>query len=305
MIRWLLVLSMICLFLAGCEGQQESIQTSIEIVPTNTTESEIEKENLEIEEQNLEIVFKYDCFNWDEIDLTYQPYKNQAEFESTVRDYIKGISEYTECEGWYLEYGNDINKCTITFRLLDSVSLGSLDNMGGMNFPPRKSSDNEIYTTIHINKAGFEAGNSCLAHELTHMICRSFNHPLTEGLAEYMERKIEGEKSEYYYLKFENVNDFLKGFYEPGTREYDGEEVFKEYENFKLDLMNSLPTLDSRFPYEAKGANAWYFFSESFVGYLIEEYGIEEFMYSIKMGKQKKTILCLTQKDTKKYRMTG
>lgn len=279
-IRRLLVLSMICIFLTGCEGQQESIQPSIDTEQTSTIELETEEESLEIEEQEFKIVFKYDCFNLDEVDFTYLPFKNQSEFENTIRDYIKGMTKYTGCEDWYLEYGDDIEECAITFKF-DSISFGSYDNLGGKTDPVRKISDNKVSTTITLNRSHFESGRTHLAHELTHMIFgATFSQPICEGLCDYLSRKYEGEKSSYFSLKCNTVNDILKGYYEPTIREYYSQEELREYELYKYELMNSIASMGTGYSYGLSGSEAsiWFNFSESFVGYLIEEYGIEKFM---------------------------
>lgn len=258
-LRWLFLLSITCFFLVGCTQQQECLET---------------------EKQDLEIIFKYDCFNWNDVDLTYLPFKNQSEFESTVRDYIKGITEYTGCEDWYLEYGENVEKCVITFKLLENISVGSFDNAGAKTDLIRKFSNSEISTTITFSKSRFESGMPFLPHELTHMIFNTVSsQSMCEGLCEYFNRKYAGENSEYFYVKCKSVNDFQKGYSEILINSI-GNETAREYENLKAAVMDSVGRMEKGYPYafSSTESSIWFALSESFVEYLIEQYGIEKFM---------------------------
>lgn len=279
----MLVLSMTFIFLAGCEGQQESIQPSINVEPISTTE-------LESEGQDLEIILKYDCFNWDEVDLTYQSFKNQSEFEDTIKDYIKKISEYTGNEDWYHIYGDNIKTFTITFRLLDNINMGTGLKAGAEANAVRHDTKNGIYTEISLNKALFENGIDCLAHELTHVICGiSISKLFTEGLCDNLARKFGVEKNQYFYLKYKSINDYLIGYFEHYYENYGDEELLKEYENLKFEIMNSIGDEGMGYADMSKGKNmsTWYAFSESFVEYLIDQYGIDKFMDFYKNAKTK------------------
>jgi len=227
------------------------------------------KQEKKSDAKNVELRFQYqhEDLIWDNVNLPYASFQNKEEFEAEVQKTLNEIVDITKLTNWQDKYGKNVEYCKIEARIADLNYL----NEGGSITWPTYDSDTGIYTKIMLDEELTAAGMEILTHELTHLVVGpGFSVSLNEGLSEYCSRKIKGTNSSISKV---GINDFLKNYCA-----YPGQNEFGTFEELKNSITTVIGTKDSNYPFGISGFRGllWYAYSESFVTFLIEQYGLEK-----------------------------
>lgn len=221
-------------------------------------------------EMNYEFYYLADY--WDAYDLSHSAIPNQEIFEALAVQYTSKIEALLDIHDWWAE----TNPNTDTIGINAQVGNG-----GSWSYPPAKISEDTVEITVILdldslkNRYGYDGA---LAHELTHTIAgASFSQSLEEGLCDYVQTQIgtnpyrlkpEWNKCEIWKL---NVNVIRQ----TGAVSTD-----------KLAEIQNYVGAAGGYPYGITTLNGalWYRYSEVFVTYLIDTYGLDKTVALIREG---------------------
>ena len=179
---------------------------------------------------------------WKEINGIDSRFKSPKSLLEEVDYYVENISSYLNLPNWYKD--NNLRKT-------NKIKISATDEGTRVS--------RGYVLELKINKRIFNKGYAPLAHELTHIIANGTLLSYTEGLAYYMQEKFGRNIS---YINFgAPIHPLAKEFIEKSNKDFI-EKVIKSQLDFN--------TIEEWRNYLILG--------QSFVKYLIEEYGIEKFM---------------------------
>lgn len=218
--------------------------------------------------RHIEFRLEYPQAMWQMTDLGYAEFQNQEEFEKKFYEAVEKIIEITGYKDWYKQYNPDMQYARVLIKIAD---MGYI-SVGGKCDRPSEDTTKGIFTTIYLDKKMIAVGGQILAHELTHFLCgTSFSFSLADGLAEYCDRAVTGRSSNYSSYP---IDDYLKAM----------EILYQEQEEFQEkiwhEVMDSVGRAGQFYPYENDSLRSplWYAYSESFVSWMIQTYGMENVM---------------------------
>lgn len=232
--------------------------------------------------KELNLEFYYVADYWDSYDLSKSAFPSREAFESAATQYMKEIEELLGIYNWWEKSG--VQADTLEF----SVEMGRIGH-SGTNYLG-KTSDKRLNSNLVLSLKALEAGHGAdalLAHELTHIMCGpSFSQSLEEGLCDYVNYRVgmvsyiwderpDWTRVETFKLLFPR---YLKAFSQ--------DEQDKILEKVGQEGGYS-------YGFETAYSRLWYFYSELFVEYLVEKYGMETTLNLIRNGE--------TQDDYVKY----
>lgn len=213
--------------------------------------------NLPASAESDETVSKYGRISnkqWDSIDKTYCGFDSAEDFLSDVDYYVEETCKLLgkpNLSDYYKEkYGKDV---VISFTMTQGVSNASLEYIRG----------EKVYFNVRYKQNFFEFGLAPIAHEIAHVIAHTGTSlSLLEGIACYVQEEIGKNPSAINWGM--DVTALSKFFL---ISEFD--EVYQ--------VIESVGRPDKRI---TTGTNrvVFYMLSNSFVRYLIETYGMENFM---------------------------
>lgn len=224
--------------------------------------------------RQIEFRLEYPQAMWQMIDLRYADFKNQEEFEREFYQDVEKIIEITGYKDWYKQYNTDMEYARVLIKMAD---MGYV-SVGGKCDIPSDDTVKGIFTTIYLDKDLIAVGGQVLPHELTHFLCgMSFSFSLADGLAEYCDFQVTGKSRNYSSYP---ADDYLKAM-EVSYQEHDG---FNE--EVRQEIMDSVGRAGQYYPYRDDSIKSpfWYVYSESFVTWLIRNYGMENFMHLYRDG---------------------
>ena len=292
----MLAVSLICCnILYGCG---KSNATSGNSIPDNNSTNAVHSNS---PSNQITYRFEYEFLSpkvsWEELDLSKTVYKNQADFEQTVVNYIGQIETITGISDWYTIFGKDTS--TITFKIIFRETVNG--SYGAYTHYGTDGTSNETVTTIAVSYSLFESGQPWLSHELCHfMFDRAFSQSIEEGLCDYLKHKIEGFENSYPSDNI-NIYDALIRYGEKSIYSSADEATINEYETFKNETFALIGYDERDYPYGMSGKKAmyWYGYSEAFVTFLINKYGMPEFMNFYKNAKTTNDYRLLGNSDYK------
>lgn len=196
---------------------------------------------------------------WNSANMENSVLKNREDFLAEAEYYIKVISEFLSKENWFEVYKDkhgDDYICNIVYRLTEGASHVEEGYLAYIYLIPN----------VYLNKDLIEHDLAPIAHETTHIIAPFYSSlSLREGLACYCQDKFGKNPSVFNYgidahaytnmLLIDKKEEFEKIFAVIGTAD---------------SLQNSYATGDSR--------SIFYILSYSFSKYLIDNYGITNFL---------------------------
>ena len=200
---------------------------------------------------------------WSVMDLSDTCFPTEDACEALAEQYIKEIETLLHIEGWWME----TNPNATVLEL--SIQIGSTPQ--SVTFSTvQKASETAVSGGILLSSSIAQKGSkdAALAHELTHLMGfmneTSFSLSLTEGLCDY----VQAEVGDYPYgeLDIQELTAYM---------------LRADFENAEVRAMEEaiiekVGMPDTGYPYgQGRELSFWYTMSQSFVRYLVEEYGID------------------------------
>lgn len=200
---------------------------------------------------------------WAAMDLSDTCFPTEEACEELANQYVKEIAVLLHMEDWWVE----INPNATVLEL--SIQIGSTPQSVTFS-TAQKASENSVSGGVLLSSSIAQNGgkDAAFAHELTHLMGfmneNSFSLSLTEGLCDY----VQAEVGYYPYgeLDIQELTAYM---------------LRADFENHEIraleeKVIEKVGVPDKGYPYGQGGElSFWYTMSQSFVRYLIGEYGID------------------------------
>ncbi len=236
-----LMIFMVCLLLISCQNKTEHEKTSID------------------ETKDIYYTAEMSIDTWDSANMENSAFQSRDNFNSEVKYYIEEISKFLSRENWFDVYkkkhGDDYI-CNINYKLTYGAS--HVEN-GYLAY-------DTLIPNVYLKKDFFEHDLAPIAHETTHIIVPfSSSLSLREGLACYCQDKFGKNPSVFNW----------------GLDVHTYANLYLVYTKEKFDKV--FPVIGStdklqRVYAEGNLREIFYILSHSFTKYLIDNFGIENFM---------------------------
>lgn len=229
------------------------------------------------EEKKLQIVFQYQMDYWDAYDLSGSSIPDQKEFEALAQSYIQETEKLLGISGWWEKINPGADTLILNLCITGETGSVSRASYG------KRALDNEVEAGISLGGMALTKYHSdgFLAHELTHvMVGPSFSISLEDGLCQYVQGTI-------------GLTSHMPGMKENGIA---FEQYFKTYHEYckisaeegaapkPQDIIDSVGKAGRQYPEGQR--MMWMMYSESFVRYLISQYGTDRTMELIIAGEE-------------------
>jgi hypothetical protein len=195
---------------------------------------------------------------WDNANMEYSRFKSREEFLVEIEYYIREIGLFTSRENWYTEYKGrvvvDDFICIVDFRLTDGVSNARQTVL---------TADNSLMPRIYLNQKHFEHDIAPIIHEITHVMFKNTSSSsFYEGFANYCQVKFD---------KGQSVADF------GGLNVHTHANMYLVNAPDMFDIL--LPLIgEERKENDSDLHSVFIILSHSYIDFLINNYGIENFM---------------------------
>lgn len=246
----LCVLILVMALLGGC-GQEEAVQ--------------------------LELLFQYKGNYWEIYDLSESAIPDREEFEKLTKEYIIEIQELLGLDQWWKEINPDADTLVVTLMITNPERKKSRAEYC------TKGLKNEVETTIVLGGFFLKPGyDGFLAHELTHVMAGPvFSQSLEEGLCFYVQDSVGVKKTFYPGMRDKGVEYWqcFKIYYEH-TKEAWESSAGEVYAN----VTDSIGKEGRGYDFSGQERTVWQWYSESFVRYLMDQYGKEKVLELMDVG---------------------
>lgn len=222
--------------------------------------------------RELEFYYRADYFNL--YDLNGSSFPNSESLETVTRQYIREIEDVWELYNWWEDVAPEADTLEI------SVEMGSSKKVCAYGL--RKTSEKTLNTTVGLELGALQAGygnDSSLAHELTHIICgSSFSRSLEDGLCDYVQYRVGMQRFIWQARPDWSVAEVmkLKLLYYQSRAAVSDEKV--------AEVMETVGMAQGYSYGNTPKGNLWYVYSQCFVEYLAETYGMEKMLSLIRLG---------------------
>ena len=200
---------------------------------------------------------------WAVMDLSNTCFPTEEACEELANQYVKEIETLLHMEGWWQEVNPDATVLEL------SIQIGATPQSVTFS-TAQKTSENSVSGGILLSSsiAKKASKDAAFAHELTHLMGfmneNSFSLSMTEGLCDY----VQAEVGDYPYGELD-IQEFIAYML---RADFENAEV----RALEEAVIEKVGAPDSGYPYGQGGElSFWYTMSQSFVRYLIEEYGID------------------------------
>ena len=221
---------------------------------------------------NYNFHYAHDYWNYYDFSKSFIPTQN--DFETLAAAYIPQIETLLGAQDWYTAIDAEAD------TVLINLEMGGTPH--SMVWSPAKGADGTIEFSILLSFNQIKSpGDRALAHELTHSILgRScFSNSLEEGICDYTAARIGVNYSAFFAENGIDIMDFYT---------YDIKAALEKI----YDMEKGSEILDSigragGYPYslQTQDGAMWYECSQSFVEYLVKNYGMDKTMQLIREGK--------------------
>ena len=191
-----------------------------------------------------------------------------------TRQYIREIEDVLGLYNWWENVAPEANTLEI------NVEIGSSGE--AYTYGLRKTSEKTLNTTVRLELRALRAGygnDSSLAHELMHIICgSSFSRSLEDGLCDYVQYRVGMQRFIWEERPDWSVTEVMKlqlPYYQNRAAVSD-EKVAEVMETVGLAQGYSYGNTPT--------GSLWYVYSQCFVEYLVETYGMEKTLNLIRLG---------------------
>jgi hypothetical protein len=239
----------------GAEYIPENIENSEDIL-SNANEAE---ENNHLDKNEAEIIpvrftSRMSDDVWASANMEHSRFQTVEDFIAQADLYITAISEFVSGEDWFERYRRNDNIAHIEYRLTDGISRVTVANNG-------------YQVNVYLRQQVFEHDLAPIAHEISHVIVPFNNRSLSlnEGLASYIQHKFG-----------QNPSLFNWGI--------DPHILANLFFTYAEEAYNTIfPVIGTKSPLQNEFINGelrqiFYVLSHSFAKYLIDTFGIENFM---------------------------
>lgn len=280
--RILTGIALIVTFLTGCTSVYEKTQQEAS-----------QNARQKAEQKDWNYGFHYGSDYWNYYDFTNSFIPTQEDYEALVAAYIPQIENLLGAEDWYADY--DLDADTVFVNL----EMGSTPH--SMVSSPSKGANKTVEFSILLSLKQINMlTDRALPHELTHSILGGgscFSNSLEEGMCDYVSARIGVNYSNFFEECDIDIMDFFT---------YNAKLAFEKF----YDAGKSNEMLDSigraeGYVYSAQTQDGriWYECSQSFVEYLVSNYGMEKTVQLIREGKDEsdyQTYLGISYQELKK-----
>lgn len=226
------------------------------------------------QQKDWNYAFHYTSDYWNRYDFSNSFIPTQNDFEILVASYIPQIETLLGVQDWYTAI--DAAADTIFVNL----EIGGTAH--AMVCSPSKGADKTIEFSILLSRNQINTSTDfTLPHELTHSVLgRScFSNSLEEGLCDYVSARI-GVRFHRFFEEYEiEALDFYT---------YDAKLALENFDDAeKSEAMLDTIGRAGGYPYslQTQEGHLWYECSQSFVEYLVKNYGMEKTVQLIREGK--------------------
>lgn len=251
---------LIVTFLTSCApAQEQSAQTTQTPLP---------------QQKDWNYAFHYAADYWNHYDFENSFIPTQTDYETLVAAYIPQIETLLNAQDWYTAIDADADTVFV------NLEMGGTPH--SIVTSPTKGADKTIEFSILLSFNQIKSpADRALPHELTHSVLGTtcFSNSLEEGICDYTAARIGTGYSDF----FEEYDIDVINFYT-----YD---VRVALENV-YDAQKGSEMLDSigraggyTYSIQTQDGALWYECSQSFVEYMVKNYGIDKTMQLIREGK--------------------
>lgn len=226
------------------------------------------------QQKDWNYAFHYTSDYWNHYDFSNSFIPTQNEFETLVSVYIPQIEALLGTPDWYTAIAPDADTVFV------NLEMGGTPH--SMVTSPAKGAGETIEFSILLSFDQLNApADRALSHELTHSVLgRScFSNSLEEGICDYTAARI----GVNYFPFFEEYDIDILDFFT-----YDVKIALEQfYDTKKQNEMFDSVGRAGGYPYSLQTQDGflWYECSQSFVEYLVKNYGMEKTMQLICEGK--------------------
>ena len=227
--------------------------------------------------KDLKIVFQYynDFDYWDIYDFSQTQLPTQELYEEVMTTYIAKIEELYSLTDWWDHANPEADTLIIVLQVsdIDAFTMTSL----------QKVLSNEVQSTLTIPKDALVPNSRFdqrLAHEIIHMMIDCFSVSLEEGLANYTSTKVGSSRKAFEYNGMDPVVN--KKIYIENLISTWG--LTEEEVNYVIEVVGDGTIHYDYFPNPELLALFNYQYSQAFVTYLVDTYGIEKVIDFIRNG---------------------
>lgn len=261
---FLIGIALIVIFLTGCvsayeEKPQEKPQGAGQMA----------------EQKDWNYGFHYGSDYWKYYDFSNSYIPTQENYEALVAVYIPQIENLLGAEDWYADYDPDADTVFI------NLEMGSTPH--SMVCSPSKGADKTIEFSILLSLKQINIPTDrALSHELTHSVLgggKCFSNSLEEGMCDYVSARIGVNYSSF----FEEYDIDILDFYT-----YDAKLTLEKFydEDKSNEMLDSIGRAEGyTYSTQTQDGRIWYECSQSFVEYLVRNYGMEQTVQLIREGK--------------------
>ena len=161
-----------------------------------------------------------------------------------------------------------------------SVEMGSSGE--AYTYGLRRTSEKALNATVGLELRALQSGygnDSSLAHELTHIICgSSFSRSLEDGLCDYVQYRVGMQRYIWEARPDWRVAEVMKLQFPYYQRR-------ASVSNEKIEEVKETVGQAQGYAYgNTPTGSLWYVYSQCFVEYLVETYGMEKTLHLIRLG---------------------
>ncbi len=246
------------IFLTSCTSAQEDIANAPQIT----------------QQKDWNYAFHYTSDYWNHYDFSNSFISAQNDFETLVSTYIPQIETLLGVQDWYTAIAPDADTIFV------NLEMGGTPH--SMVWSPAKGADGAIEFSILLSFNQINAPTDrVLPHKLTHSVLgRScFSNSLEEGICDYTATRI----GVNYIRFFEEYDIDILDFFT-----YDVKLTLEKFYDTKKqnEMLDSIGRAGGyTYSIQTQDGFIWYECSQSFVEYLVKNYGMEKTMQLIREGK--------------------
>ena len=228
----------------------------------------------------LELLFQYKADYWEIYDLSESAIPDRETYEKLTKEYIQEMQELLGRDQWWKEINPDADTLVVTLTITNPEGKKSKSH----SEYGTKGLKNEVATTItlagpFLAQPGYDG---FLAHELTHvMIGPVFSQSLEEGCCFYVQDSVGVKKIFYPGMQDKGVGYWqcFKIYYEhtKGAWENSEGEMYAR-------VTDSIGKEGRGYDFSGHARTVWQWYCESFVRYLMEQYGQDKVLELMTKG---------------------
>lgn len=227
-----------------------------------------------LQQKDWNYAFHYKNDYWSCYNFSNGFIPSQTAFETLVSEYIPQIETLLNAQDWYTAVDADADTVFV------NLEIGGTPH--SMVWSPTKGADGTIEFSILLSFNQIKtSADRALPHELTHSVLGTtcFSNSLEEGICDYTAARIGTGYSDF----FEEYDIDVMNFYTYDVR-VALEDVYDAQKG--SEMLDSIGRAGGyTYSIQTQDGIFWYECSQSFVEYLVKNYGMDKTMQLIREGK--------------------